>query len=115
MSSEFVGRNTKPDDWLITPEKLKKELGSVVLIDVREPEEYAQGAIEGGQLIPMGELGARIGQLDRKAPTVLYCAHGVRSMQALFGMMRMGFASLRSLEGGIVAWEEAGGKISPTR
>ncbi len=114
--ADFTGKNTSPKDWLITPEQLKQAIAkgeNITLLDVREPEEIREGYIEGTKFIPMGDLSRRVGsEIDLKSNLVIYCAHGVRSMHALFGMMRTGFARIRSLDGGIVAWEEAGGKIT---
>jgi len=78
-----------------------------LLVDVREPEEHAEGIIMGAKLIPLGEIqnrGPR--ELDPNADIVLYCAHGVRSLQALMALKVLGFTKLRSLEGGICAWQE---------
>jgi rhodanese-related sulfurtransferase len=100
-------------EWIITPEELKEELkqrrDQVVLVDVREPEEFAESRIEGGKLIPLGELSARApGELkDLDADIVLYCAHGVRSLQGLMALRMLGYTRLRSLEGGIEAWRQA--------
>ena len=94
-------------EWIITPQELKLEMDKVVLVDVREPEEYAQSRIEGCQLIPLGEIQTRGPQeLTKDADTVIYCAHGVRSMHALLALKRLGFTRLRSLEGGICAWQD---------
>lgn len=95
-------------DWIITSEQLKGELGKVVLVDVREPEEFAESHIEGCKLIPLGELQQRAPrELDPEANIVVYCAHGVRSLQGVMALRMLGFKKLRSLEGGICAWEES--------
>jgi adenylyltransferase/sulfurtransferase len=73
-------------------------------VDVREPHEYQIARIEGARLIPLGELAARLGELDSAREVVLYCHHGVRSMAALQELRRAGFRRLRSLRGGIEAW-----------
>lgn len=97
-------------DWRITAAELRPLLGRVTLIDVREPEEYEESRIEGCKLIPLGELLQRAeSELDREAEIVLYCAHGIRSLQALIALRQLGFMKTRSLEGGIAAWEEAQG------
>jgi rhodanese-related sulfurtransferase len=94
-------------DWIITAAELKSCLGKVVLVDVREPEEHAEVRIDGGKLIPLGELMQRAPQeLNPEDDIVVYCAHGVRSLQAVMGLKQLGFENLRSLEGGICAWEE---------
>jgi adenylyltransferase/sulfurtransferase len=95
-------------EWIITCDELEPILGRVTLLDVREPEEFAESRIEGCTLIPLGELTSRVERelKDKDADIVIYCAHGVRSMHALMAMARMGYSRLRSLEGGICAWEE---------
>jgi adenylyltransferase/sulfurtransferase len=93
-------------DWVITPSELEKELKQVVLVDVREPEEHEESRIDGCKLIPLGEIQARAGELNSNDDIVLYCAHGMRSLQALMALRMLGFESLRSLEGGIAAWQE---------
>jgi rhodanese-related sulfurtransferase len=95
-------------EWIITAAELKSELNRVKLVDVREPEEHAESRIKGCTLIPLGEITARVGELSPEDDIVLYCAHGVRSLHALLALKQMGFKKLRSLEGGICAWQEAG-------
>ena len=96
----------KKPDWSITSIELKPLLGSVVLVDVREQEEYDESHIEGCKLIPLGEIQARASELNPGDFIVLYCAHGIRSLQALMVLKMLGFKNLRSLEGGIADWEE---------
>ena len=78
----------------------------IVLLDVREPFEYALCRIEDSKLIPLGELGRRIGELDRSAETVVYCHTGVRSARAVELLTSEGFHRVRNLKGGIRAWAE---------
>lgn len=92
-------------DWTITSDELRKCLADVVLVDVREPEEFAESHIEGCKLIPLGELQERApSELNPENDIVIYCAHGMRSMQGLMMLRMQGFARTRSLEGGIAAW-----------
>lgn len=98
-------------DFIIDAPTLKAILrdkpDSVVLVDVREPEEFAEDRLEGGKLIPLGDLMARAHlELDPDADIVVYCAHGVRSMHAVMGLRTLGFEKLRSLEGGLHAYRE---------
>lgn len=98
---------TSKTPWIINSSELKECLQTVTLVDVREPEEYAISHIKGCKLIPLGELQQRAeSELNKSQDIVLYCAHGVRSMHGLTALRRLGFEKLRSLEGGIVAWEE---------
>jgi rhodanese-related sulfurtransferase len=99
-------------EWIITATRLKSELDSgskLVLVDVREPEEFEESRIEGCKLIPLGEITSRaLRELNPEDDIVLYCAHGVRSMHALMALQQMGFEKLRSLQGGICEWQEQG-------
>jgi adenylyltransferase/sulfurtransferase len=93
--------------WEIAPGELASRLvggEAPDMVDVREPHEYQIARIEGARLIPLGELAARLGELDSAREVVLYCHHGVRSMAALQELRRAGFRRLRSLRGGIEAW-----------
>ncbi|KZE95269.1 putative adenylyltransferase/sulfurtransferase MoeZ [Agromyces sp. NDB4Y10] len=75
-----------------------------VLLDVREPWEVEIAAIDGSVLIPLGELGDRLGELDPAASVVVYCHLGVRSEYAARMLAGAGFADVRNLTGGIDAW-----------
>ncbi|MCV2358008.1 MULTISPECIES: rhodanese-like domain-containing protein [Roseateles] len=79
-----------------------------VLLDVREPWEaqLSRIVVDGlrSELIPMGQIPARVGELDRAQPIVCYCHHGVRSLQVVAFLLRAGFDSVYNLAGGIDAW-----------
>ena len=75
-----------------------------VLLDVREPWEAEVAVIPGSTLIPLGELGDRISELDPAASVVVYCHSGVRSQYAARQLSGAGFEHVRNLTGGIDAW-----------
>jgi adenylyltransferase/sulfurtransferase len=77
-----------------------------VLVDVREPYEYEICRIPGSKLIPLGELPARLSELDSVDEIVLQCKSGARSAKALHILQEAGFKKLSNLEGGITAWSE---------
>jgi sulfur-carrier protein adenylyltransferase/sulfurtransferase len=77
---------------------------TVQILDVREPWEYALAHLPGAQLIPMGELADRTGELDPSRPLAAYCHHGMRSLQALRFLRGLGFTDLAHLVGGIDAY-----------
>jgi len=84
--------------------KVLREKGAR-LIDVREPWEFATTRIEGGLLMPMGEVATRAQkELDIDERLVIVCHHGVRSMNATAWLRRQGFEKAQSLHGGIDAW-----------
>ena len=78
----------------------------MTLVDVREPHEWAASRIEGATLIPLGELPARLAELDARLPVVAYCQRGTRSRRAAEILRAAGFSDVRSLAGGIERWEE---------
>jgi rhodanese-related sulfurtransferase len=82
-----------------------------ILIDVREPWEWQLAKIEGATHIPMNQIPSRIQELDPTHPTVVICHHGVRSLQVVAYLQRMGFDNLHNLNGGIDAWSK---QIDPT-
>ena len=75
------------------------------LLDVRQPEEYAQEHIPGAKLVPLGELPDRIGELDRTRATIVYCRSGKRAGSATGLLMNAGFDDVWNLTGGMLAWQ----------
>ncbi len=81
---------------------------NVFLLDVREPDEYASGHIAGITLIPMGEVAERLSELPKDKEIIVTCRTGNRSGQVADFLREQGFTNVHNMEGGIVAWEEAG-------
>lgn len=77
-----------------------------VLVDIREREELEIASIEGALWIPMGDLGARINEIDadEDATIALICHTGRRSLSAAVALQRAGWDGVRSVAGGIEAW-----------
>lgn len=104
-------------DYEITPSELATILAGqkrepMVLLDVREPDEYAIGRLDGSVLMPMGDVPGRANQeLDPDAHIVTICHHGVRSMNVAVWLRNQGFERTQSLRGGIDAWSAL---IDPT-
>lgn len=82
----------------------------LVVLDVRTPEEYAAGHLEGATLIDFYEPGfaEQIAALDPGVPYVVYCRSGNRSGETTALMDELGFASVADVDGGILAWDAAG-------
>lgn len=76
----------------------------IQLLDVREPYEWRLAELPGAVRIPLGELRARLGELDRDRELVVFCRLGVRSQIALDILRESGFEQALSLEGGLHAW-----------
>ncbi|WP_455375340.1 rhodanese-like domain-containing protein [Kaarinaea lacus] len=92
----------------ITVEQLKTRLEQStpkpVLLDVREPWEFAICHIDGSKLIPMRDLPNAIDQLDQDQETVVICHTGVRSLRVCLYLMNEGFEKVANLSGGVHAW-----------
>ncbi len=93
----------------ISPQEALKLLEqNTLFVDVREPEEFAQVRIEGAPLIPLSEFAGRSGEIPKDQPVVLYCRSGNRSAQAAGWLSAKGYTNLLNLDGGIMAWYQAG-------
>ncbi|UYN91679.1 MAG: molybdopterin-synthase adenylyltransferase MoeB [Anaerolineales bacterium] len=93
----------------ITPKELAEQFkngAQVKLIDVREPHELAISRIEGSIDIPLGEVAARLSELDTANEYVVMCRVGGRSAKAVELMLAAGFGKVKNLVGGINAWAE---------
>ncbi|MBI1912577.1 MAG: rhodanese-like domain-containing protein [Deltaproteobacteria bacterium] len=86
----------------------KKE--TVILIDVRTPEEHNDAHIPGSILMPLDTLGS-VKKLPEDGRIVLYCRSGKRSLKALEVLSNKGFKDLTDLEGGIQGWAASGGEV----
>lgn len=84
-----------------------------IVLDVRTPEEYVTGHLQGARNIDFraGDFVEKIQALDKNVPYAIYCRTGNRSGQALETMRSLGFTSVVNLSGGIVAWGTDGGAV----
>jgi rhodanese-related sulfurtransferase len=94
----------------LPPEELYRRLLAgerLQLLDVREPAEFAGVRIGLADLVPLGELARRAGELERDRPIVCVCRSGQRAAQAAEKLAALGFPAVTRLEGGLLAWERA--------
>jgi rhodanese-related sulfurtransferase len=94
----------------ITAAELQTRLqqGRLRLVDVRTDAEVARGKIPQGEPLPLHLLPLRLNEMDKNTPTVFYCQMGGRSAQAAAFAVANGFADVYNLQGGIIAWANAG-------
>jgi len=85
-----------------------------LLLDVREPREFAHCHIEGAISMPMASVPARIRELDPDRDIVVICHHGMRSRQVALYLQQQGFAKLYNLDGGVAAWAAQVDPAMPT-
>lgn len=94
----------------VTPADVHSRLAELTILDVRESDEFTQGAIPGAHFISKGVLERDIANLvaDTSAELVLYCAGGSRSALAAAALKHMGYENVASMTGGFEAWKTAG-------
>lgn len=81
-----------------------------LLLDVREPDEYAAIHAVNAKLIPLGEVGSRLQEIEayKDKPVAVICRSGRRSAQAVSLLKESGFTQVVNVEGGTTAWVQAG-------
>jgi rhodanese-related sulfurtransferase len=94
----------------IEPHSTKQWLdeGRAILIDVREPSEYAREHIIDARLVPLSSFDREDFSADRDKTVVFYCQSGTRTAANAERLLGPNFESVRMLEGGIAAWKKAG-------
>jgi len=104
-----VAKNISTDEF---QEKIKS-IDGILVLDVRTPEEVATGAIEGSTHLDIysPKFKETLERMDKDKPTMVYCAVGGRSGQAMEIMKKMGFKEVYNLSGGIRAWKNEGKPI----
>jgi rhodanese-related sulfurtransferase len=81
---------------------------TVQVVDVREGNEWISGHIAGSVHMPLGDVRRRLAELDPLRPVVTVCRSGRRSLISARELQQAGFADVKSLAGGVIAWAEAG-------
>lgn len=95
----------------LDPKAMSQQIGAdVTVLDVRTPQEWEQGVIEGAVMIDYykDDFADKVNQLDKNKPVYVYCAKGGRSSDAAEMMVEAGFSKVYNLDGGITAWNDAG-------
>ncbi len=79
-----------------------------IMLDVRTPEEYAEGHIQGARLIPVQVLAEHLAEVPKNKQVYVYCHSGKRSARASSMLAKHGFTNIENVMGGIEAWKKAG-------
>lgn len=99
----------------VTPEQVKARIDAgedLVLLDVREPDEYDIAQIEGSDLKPLSEAQQWANDLPRDKQVVVFCHHGGRSARVAMALtQQLGYTNIENMTGGIDAWSE---RIDPS-
>jgi rhodanese-related sulfurtransferase len=80
----------------------------LLLLDCREPDEYAHVHIAGAKHVPMGQIPDRVAELEphKQRPIVVHCHHGGRSLRVTQWLRMQGFTNVRNMTGGIDSWSQ---------
>lgn len=81
--------------------------GALVL-DVREPYEFAEGRVPGSLLVPLATVPSRADEFAKDEPVYIVCRSGNRSLVAAEALVAAGYSDVRNVQGGMIAWEGAG-------
>lgn len=117
--NDEYGHKHRGDDSIVSSEIYPGEVAekivdkkSIVLLDVRTPEEYAEVHLENALLLPVGDVlaetleGIGLGEESKDKEIIIYCRSGARSKQAYDIMDSLGYTNIKSISGGMVHWEE---------
>lgn len=104
-------RRTTGGPWVSTTQAthlINRE--DALVVDVREPNEFAAGHVLGAKNLPLARLEASGADLAKKKerPLIVYCDGGERSAKALASLKKHGFTRVANLSGGLGAWQQAG-------
>lgn len=99
----------KPALQEMSADELKTKLDNrenIILIDVRETDEYEICHLEQAKLIPLRQLPKHLNEINKNQLIIIYCHHGPRSAQAALWLNQNGFVNVASLRGGIDEWAQ---------
>ena len=90
--------------------RTEHEAGRVIMIDIREPSEHATGVVQGAQLLPMRQLGARLSEIPtaKDKPVYLICNTQNRSSTTLAALHERGYSHVKYVQGGMSEWARRG-------
>lgn len=99
--------DTYPKEISVSQAAAKRQAGAFIL-DVRQPEEWADAHIPGSTLIPLGDLESRINEVPKDQEIVVVCRSGNRSAQGRDILKQAGFSQVTSMAGGLNEWKADG-------
>ena len=106
LQEAIITKNVSAKDF----QQLIQDNSNAILLDVRTPNEVAQGIIKNADIIDFydPEFKTKLDKLDKSKPVLIYCHSGRRSGIAMSTLRELGFSEIYNLQGGILEWSEAG-------
>jgi len=105
LMSKLTGGGAQETDVATVAQELAA--GTITVVDVRETDEWRDGHIRGAIHIPLGMLSDNLGKIDQTKPVVTVCRSGMRSLRGADILLGAGFEDVRSMAGGMNAWQSA--------
>jgi rhodanese-related sulfurtransferase len=91
---------------------LGSRMREALVLDVREPAEYAHGHVPGAISLPQADLASRLDEVPRDRPVITVCERGTRSFRAAQFLIQMGIERVESVKGGTAAWRAVGKSLA---
>jgi len=103
---------TSPQVKEIEIHALGSRMREALVLDVREPAEYAHGHVPGAISLPQADLASRLDEVPRDRPVITVCERGTRSFRAAQFLIQMGIERVESVKGGTAAWRAVGKSLA---
>jgi rhodanese-related sulfurtransferase len=103
---------SSPEVREVNLDQLRARPSDAVVVDVREPEEFAMGHVPGAVNLPQADLAMRLDEVPRDRPVFVICQGGFRSLRAAQFLGQCGISDVASVKGGTGAWRAAGGELT---
>jgi hydroxyacylglutathione hydrolase len=111
LDAPWAMLTSTPDVPIIHIEDVARRSPATLLLDVREPEEYAHGHVPGAVNLPQAELASRLDEVPKDRPVQVICQAGYRSLRSAQFLAQMGYGNVASVAGGTGAWIAGGNPI----
>ena len=111
-SMEWAMLTTTPEVEQVAISSLDSPARETMILDVREPEEYAQAHVPGAINLPQAELAMRLDELPTDRPIAVICQGGLRSLRSAQFLIQAGLSHVSSVVGGTSAWQAAGRTVA---
>ncbi|MHB8644743.1 MAG: MBL fold metallo-hydrolase [Thermomicrobiales bacterium] len=111
MDAEWAMLTSTPDIPVIEIADVERRAATTLLLDVREPDEYAHGHVPGAINLPQAELASRLDAVPRDRPVQVICQSGYRALRSAQFLAQMGYHNIVNVRGGTAAWRESGNPV----
>ncbi|MCA1666845.1 MAG: MBL fold metallo-hydrolase [Thermomicrobia bacterium] len=112
VDGEWAMLTSTPDIPVVEIADVANRMPAMLLLDVREPEEYAHGHVPGAINLPQAELAARLDEVPHDRPVQMICQSGYRALRSAQFLAQIGYHNVVNVRGGTAAWRESGNPLA---